>query len=102
MRRSFSRARGRVASTILLCLLPAAPGAAVAMEKLAFVDRSGGISIDSGGVVRQVAPGPALPGAIAWSPAGDRVAYVDRLSFYAPYKHDPAAWLPVVEALRAG
>ncbi len=82
MQRSFGRARGRVVGSILLCVLPAAPGAAAAMEKLAFVDRSGGISIDSGGVVRQVAPGPALPGAVAWSPAGDRVAYLDRLSFY--------------------
>jgi probable F420-dependent oxidoreductase len=27
---------------------------------------------------------------------------VDRLSFYAPYKHDPALWAPVVAGLRAG
>jgi hypothetical protein len=26
---------------------------------------------------------------------------VDRLSFYAPYKADPATWLPVLEELRA-
>ena len=27
---------------------------------------------------------------------------VDRLSFYAPYRRDPAAWRPVVAALKAG
>jgi probable F420-dependent oxidoreductase len=27
---------------------------------------------------------------------------VDRLSFYAPYKSEPATWLPVIAALKAG
>ncbi len=46
--------------------------------------------------------------AIVAEPAGIASAFkqrygdvVDRLSFYAPYKADPATWLPVLEELQA-
>ncbi|MCU1455222.1 MAG: putative oxidoreductase [Acidimicrobiales bacterium] len=44
----------------------------------------------------------AEPQALAGGLLGRFGDVVDRISFYAPYEHDPAAWMPVVDRLRVG
>ncbi len=68
---------------LILCALGSAWGSkeGESPEKLAFLKGDGQVMMRFQGQTRQVAAGPAA--LVAWSPSGDRIAYVERGDLYS-------------------